>query len=367
MSSITVVGSGIIGLSVAEFLSKNNSFKNIQIISEDHQYSGSKAAAANLATKGQLYGRDKHFQYKINSKKIYSNWIESLIKEINLKIQLEDVYKCGYGIDYFTTVENRDKHFNRVMQNTEELIKRNITELSIIKLGENKIQYKDESWVNAKLLLNILNKVLILRGVNFIKDKFDYSTINKILTHGTKNTIIFCTGAWTKSLLTNLGFQLPKKMQQKERLTFGTTFFGQNIFENFNNDFVLQEIVSENLKNKVTFSGNSNCHYLSSSSIKINDINFVDEEFLKNKNEEILNLSKVSISNSPVLKNDSIINKMQGYRVGYGHEELVVEKIYSNDQNLNIFVCAGAHKSGYLFAPVVGSILQNLQLDLVKF
>jgi hypothetical protein len=68
-----------------------------------------------------------------------------------------------------------------------------------------------------------------------------------------------------------------------------------------------------------------------------------------------------------VLKNDSIINKMHGYRVGYGHEELVVEKIYSNDQNLNIFVCAGAHKSGYLFAPVVGSILQNLQLDLVKF
>lgn len=367
MSSITIVGSGIIGLSVAEFLSKNNYFKNIQIISEDHQFSGSNAAAANLAIKGQLYGRDKHFQYKINSKKIYLNWIESLIKEIKLKVELDDLYRWGYGIDYFITLENREKHFNRVMQNKEELIKRNITEVAINKLGENKIQYNNESWVNAKLLLNILNKVLALRGVTFIKDKFDNSTLNNILTHTSKNTIIFCTGAWTKSLLTNLGFELPKKMQQKERLTFGSTFFGNNIFENFNNDFVLQEIVSENLKNKITFSGNSNCHYLSSSSIKVNDINFFDEELLKNKNAEILSLSKVSISNSPVLKHDAIINKMQGYRVGYGHEELVVEKIYSNDKNLNIFVCAGAHKSGYLFAPVVGSILQNLQLDLFKF
>ena len=68
-SNIYIVGSGIIGLSVAEYFSRNN--PHVTVISNNNPLAGSYAAAANLATKGQLFGRDPHFQIKLDAKKIY--------------------------------------------------------------------------------------------------------------------------------------------------------------------------------------------------------------------------------------------------------------------------------------------------------
>ncbi|MBX9837541.1 MAG: NAD(P)-binding protein, partial [Silvanigrellaceae bacterium] len=112
MTKLIIVGSGILGLSVAEYLTREM-FQgiDIKIITNNHKFSGSKAAAANLATKGQMFARDPHFELKLHGKKIYKNWIHNLIKEDNCSLSIDSIFKNGEGIDYFTSINNRDKHY----------------------------------------------------------------------------------------------------------------------------------------------------------------------------------------------------------------------------------------------------------------
>ncbi len=369
MAKMTIVGSGILGLSVAEFLSREMFFgKDIQIITNENKYSGSKAAAANLSTKGQLFGRDKHFQLKLEGKKQYPKWITKLLKETQKKKLIDEVYLNGFGLDYFTSQEKREKHFNRVKQKNDELKKRNFPNDSIIKVDENKIMYADEAWVDSNFLLFTLNDVLLKRGVEFIQSDFSIKQYHHLLSLNDSKFLIFCTGAWTKSLLINLKIKLPIQMEKQERLTVGSTYYGNEVLNNFIQTYVLHEIISSNLKEKVTFSGNSNKQIISSSTLKLSNLSDFEEKYLEDININLLDFAKNCINGSPFLKNNievksgKNISKLDGFRVGYGHSEIILEKLEISNPKITAIVCAGAHKSGYLFAPVVGSVMQNLLL-----
>lgn len=366
MSKIKIIGSGILGLSIAEFLSRNNNCGNqIQIISNEYKNTGSNAAAANLATKGQLYGRDDHFQLKLESKRIYHKWILSLLNESKSKILINEIYRSGIGVDYFTSEENMKKQFRRVKQNSNELLKRNILINNSIKMvDENKILYEDESWVDASLLLKILKEVLISRGVDFIQKYFNLDEFESINKEFKNINLIFCTGAWTRTLLNELRITLPKKIELHERLTVGSTYIGNNILNNYDGNFTIHEVTSENLKNKVTFSGNLNRQFISSSTLRLKNIYDFNYDDLRLKNVDLLNLAKKNEFNAPFLKQEKIedIHQIDGFRVGFGHTEILIEKLNISNDKINALVCAGAHKSGFLFAPIVGFMMQNLLL-----
>ena len=66
-----VVGRGIIGLSVAEVLSRT---LPVIVLFRDEPWMGSKAAAANLSTKAQVFARDPHFDLKLKGKSKYRSW-----------------------------------------------------------------------------------------------------------------------------------------------------------------------------------------------------------------------------------------------------------------------------------------------------
>jgi hypothetical protein len=361
MAKLIIVGSGILGLSVAEYLTREK-FQGIEIkiITNDHKFSGSKAAAANLATKGQLFARDSHFELKLHGKKIYKNWIHNLLKEDNCTLPIDTIFKNGEGIDYFTSSNNRDKHYLRVKQDDSLLNKRNLPTNTILKIEENKIKYIDESWVDAQKLLNILKNILIKRGVLFEENDFYEKKYHEIIKDKKIEHLIFCTGAWTKNLLENLNIPLPLQITKQERLTFGSTFFGDNIIHNINNNFILSEKISNDLKSKVTFSGIINKTYISSSSLRIKSINELNLKEINLKNNIILELAKNNIGDSPNLSEINDLTQLNGFRVGYGHTEIVLDKLNISEPKLKAFVCTGAHKSGYLFAPVIGHIVQNL-------
>ncbi|APJ04721.1 FAD-dependent oxidoreductase [Silvanigrella aquatica] len=363
MTKIIIVGSGIVGLSVAEFLSRKNSIPyQIEIISNEHPHSGSYAAAANLATKGQLFARDNHFNLKLQAKKNYFNWLSSLITEVNSNISIARIYKNGCGVDYFTSQENRDKHYARVRQSDLDLKNRSLSLKSIVKEGNHKIIYEEESWVNASSLLALLQEVLTHRGVKFFKSTFGYHEYQNILQSNKNIKLIICAGAWSKDLIANLNLSLPESMKKKQRLTLGSTFYGENVLKNYNENFIIHEIVSENLKEKVTFSGNNDNYYISSSTLKVENVSDFDENLLSKKNKNLLELSKINLADSPFLSADENlkISKRDGFRVGYGHSEIVLEKLNAPGVHMSVYVCAGAHKSGYLFAPVLGAMLQEM-------
>ncbi|BBH54234.1 FAD-dependent oxidoreductase [Fluviispira sanaruensis] len=363
MKKISIIGSGVLGLSIAEYLSRGKKNGNeIQIISSNNPLAGSYAAAANLATKGQLFGRDKHFQVKLDAKKCYQNWIKNLILEVEVDLKIKSVFKLGLGIDFFSSHYNRDKQYKRVKQDDDELKNKNLPLDFILKEGERKIKYQQEAWVNSFVLMQLLTDVLVKRKVNFINKIFTKNELEKLSEEGLQHKIIFCTGAWTESLLKDLEIPIPDQMKKAKRITVGTTFYGNNIFENYSEEYVLMERVAENMKTKVTMSGPIDNQSISASTLKIDDINVFDETDLLEKNKELIKLCSESFANDPYLAKEKIKNLeyKTGLRVGYGHSELVIEKLNIKCDQLTGYVCAGAHKSGFLFAPMVGTQLEKL-------
>lgn len=361
MRSILIIGSGIIGLSVAEFLSRTTEDR-IAIVSNEHPLSGSFAAAANLATKGQLYARDPHFQIKLDSKKIYSSWVASLLREGGDPFSLDDIFQQGEGCDLFLNETDRDIHLKRVLQSEDELIKRGFELNSIKPIENDKIIYQSEAWVDGLSLIGILKNVLLKRKVHFIHETVGSRNFQNLIKNEKANALIFCTGAWTRELLSKLSFPIPEKMKKQERLTLGSTFYGGNILEQDDKNYVLKELISSHRKNKVTLSGSSSKQYVSSSTVKVQNFDIVRSNFhnpdLEIKNKELLKLACVDSDKFCHLKKSSSVKKTTGIRVGYGHSEFVLEQFYFNEI-LNI-VCTGAHKSGFLLAPMIGEIVSKM-------
>lgn len=359
MAKNIIIGSGILGLSVAEYLTRSKIFPSeVKIISNENRLAGSLAAAANLATKGQLFARDPHFHLKLEAKKYYRTWLENLLEELNTKdVTLDSIFCCATGVDHYLSEEQQKKQCKRVKQNNEELQKRNLPTDSIL-IGENNtVIYKDEAWVDALQLLKILKKVLIKRSVKFEQATFDKEIYSNIVQENKCKNIIFCTGAWTKDLIKNLSITVPVEMT-KERLSIGSTFYGENLI--YLNNHALIEKNADDLKTKVTFSGNNKKQFLSSTTVKIKNIGYNYQNELNIANLKLIALAKeYQVNNVITIPNEKNLNKTDGYRVGFGHSEIIISELFDNCHNIKKIVCAGAHKSGYLFAPVIGAKVQN--------
>lgn len=360
MTQNIIVGSGILGLSLAEYLTRQSIPANeLKIISTENEKSGSSAAAANLATKGQLFARDPHFKLKLDSKMNYKNWLQILINELNnSEYKIDSIYKEGKGIEYFATNDEMLEHFKRVKQSDTELKKRNLP-LDSIQKNNNSIIYANEAWVDAKKLLQLLRHILLKRDVIIEKKEFNLDYYNNLIKNYDCKNIIFCVGAWTKSLLQELQFTLPKEFE-KERLTIGSTFMGEKLFHL--NEYALIEKNSLKTKEKITLSGTNSINYISSSTVKIDkltdNINF---DKLSEKNKKLLDfLQNLSIDFSFKNLDLSALKQIDGYRVGFGHSEIVITELQSKSSGIRSFVCAGAHKSGFLFAPVIGERMQKM-------
>ena len=114
-----------------------------------------------------------------------------------------------------------------------------------------------------------------------------------------------------------------------------------------NNEFVLHEKIAEGLKQKSTFSGHQ---YISSTSLRISKLD--------------LNSSypDLKIKNAAFIKfaHRAVHSEKTGLRVGYGHSEILIEPVTLDCINTKAMVCCGAHKSGFLFAPLLGEKIRAI-------
>ncbi len=360
---ILIIGGGILGLAAAELLSRDH---KVALVNDENLPAGSKAAAANLCTKGQLFARDFHFDLKLKSKKIYLDWVQSFCS-----IPVESIYKSGIGIDFFASEELRDAQLKRVLQPKNELLARNLQIDSIVSsnnFGHPAILYQDEAWVNAELLMLELRKTLISRGVSLVSATIghEYTLKNVISDFAGVKKIIIAAGAWSPQILKDANIALPQEFLSGVRLSAGSTFRVRgNLLTPKSGNFSVVEMLSEKAE-KYTLSGNLEDSFLSSTSLRfensLNAESWADQ--LSKKNEQFL----ANFTNSP-LKNSTFECEHQrqefqiksGLRIGFGHSEIVVRRLEKNWNGVCVDVCAGAHRSGFLFAPYVGHLLQNLQ------
>ena len=360
---ILIIGGGILGLAAAEFLSRN--YKVI-LINDENLPGGSKAAAANLCTKGQLFARDFHFDLKLKSKKIYLEWIQSFCS-----IPVESIYKSGIGIDYFGNEELRDLQLKRVLQPKNELLSKNLQLDSIVSsdnFSHPAILYQDEAWVNAELLLRQLKDTLFSRGCQIVSASIgnEYTLKNVISDFAGVKRIIVAAGAWSPQILKDANIALPQEFLSGVRLSAGSTFkvSGKPLTPKID-DFSVLEMVSTKTQ-KYTLSGNLENSFLSSTTLRFNDSLSSESwmEQLNKTNEQFLaNYRNAPLKNSPFEceRHGTEFQIKSGLRIGFGHSEIIVRRLEKNWNGVCVDVCAGAHRSGFLFAPYVGHLLQNLQ------
>ena len=366
-----IIGAGILGLALAEFFSRTPEHGSITIVDGGFALSGSQAAAANLATKGQQFARDPHFELKLRSKKIYASWLQKLIDEaqtFGAHLSLAEMFRQGEGLDIFKNVTDRDHQFQRVEQPPEQLEKLGLPTNAICKLHETQIQYQDEAWVDASILMQLLRLVLENRGVKFIEECLDERSLLSEKMHLLKerDPILVCTGAWTLEFLQSMELSLPAALQKSRRLTVGSTVSLKKRSQS--PDFCLVDLVGHAGRTKVTLSGNDEETHVSSTTLRIENKESFDEEMrktLQTLDDTMLNsaLQFMQGTDAPVeegFAHEDILHHKTGMRIGFGHSELVAVKLDETFEGHPLLVCAGAHKSGFLFAPVIGEVISQV-------
>lgn len=368
LKNITVVGSGILGLSVAEYFSRET-FENkyqVSLSTKSLSHNASHAAAANLATMGQLYARDPHFQLKLEGKAQYSKWLTDLISEVDRNPnEIQNHFHCGYGIDIFFTEQERQKKLKRVLQSSEQLTKRGFpqdkiqcSDSAIKYKSENlfPIFYKNEAWVRSEWLLGLLKDVLDKRQVPLkIQDS------DEIHAHS-NNHIISCMGSDVT--------KIPAISGLKHKKTVGTTYFcdahtSQKIYEKLNN--LGHQIQSQadqcalwtfhipnhnETQTKVTVSGNGQRMFFSSTTFPAEEdplqIFMQEQKFQEKLKKFFLDQFQLNLE----------LQGISGTRIRFGHSEWILKDIADKASVKRHIVCGGAHKSGFLIAPVIGEKIE---------
>jgi glycine/D-amino acid oxidase-like deaminating enzyme len=369
---IVVVGKGIFGLSVAEFLSRESQRK-VRLLFSAQKGTASLAAAANLATKAQVFARDPHFGLKLSGKQIYRRWLQQLCAESPRyrDVDLNTIYVEGLGRDVFSSVELAEKQWKRVVQSPVDLVARKCPPQAVFRKTQDSIEYGHEAWVDADFLLNLLEDVCLSRGVEFCEcDATNISDL-EIQSHGA-SALILCAGSETPLLLEALQLrELPLAFQKSRRWSYGATLALSTPQLQLPQGVALLEWVSDAALEKLTFSGAGERYYCSS--VSVSCPNSILSSTAGEPNREQLEQQQAVVADALEkffgLRLDGVTHSWRwGTRLGFGHKELVVEAVPHDFSFLEgpIVVASGAHKSGFLFAPLIGSLVrQKLQACMV--
>lgn len=409
---LVVVGSGVLGLSCALELARAG--HAVVVVSSPRWPRASEAAAANLALKAQSFARHPHYALKLRMRAAYAAWLKGIENDSRRSVP----FRQGPGLATFLSHAAREVQAERVRQ-PEELVRarglppQGLWAPEIPASDVWALCYEYEAWVDARALLAALEGACEAHGVRFVQQTIDgWSSLVGLVDSST--SVLLCAGAGTPRLLERLelgagGAQaaLLEARLSKARWTAGSVFVGASRSAKFGaprgvtqsgettavepSDGPLRALwraaplvdLPEGEGLTPTLSGpglaqEGGAVFVSSTTVRVrvgapeHAPPCAPENEWAEENARLLKATAQGLAalGLPAGAFGPWTETRHGVRVGFGHEELVACPLKlrtgRTEAPLGLFrrafLLAGAHKSGFLFAPAALELLEGLGL-----
>jgi glycine oxidase len=344
MNKVLIIGSGIIGLSIARQLHKQG-VRQITILERKNVgEEASFAAAGMLAVHAETDKKDDFLSFCQAGLSLYENFAEELLEETNIDIELDREGTIYLAFDESDVKEIRQRYEwqKEAGLQVEKLSAEEIRKVEPFvspNVREGLFFPKDWQVENRKVLL-ALQKYCELNGIEIVENTEVTSLINendKIIGVETSDkkffadSVVLATGAWT-SLIKAQDFELPKvKPIRGQMISFRT---------------------AKRLISKVIYSPRGYIVPRIDGRIlvgaTVEDVGFVNE--MTQSGIESLHESGAEII--PSLMNLGILEKWSGLRP-FGDSAMPIIGEFAE----NLFIATAHYRNGILLAPITAKIV----------
>lgn len=349
MSSILIIGGGVIGLSLARELRKKG-FSQITILEKGLVgQEASNAAAGMLAPQAETDRADTFFDLCRQSRNLYPQLAEELLDETGIDIELDrsGTLYVAFNENDVNEIRGRYEWQKKAGLEAEHLTARETHKLEpFISPDSLESLFFPNDWqVENRQLLKALSKYAELNGIKIIEQTevksliIESGKIKGISTNRDKkhfaDIVILATGAWT-SLIKADGLQLPKvKPIRGQMISFHTAkrLFTRVIYSP--RGYIVPRKLGRILAGAT-----------------VEDVGFENEttengiEFVRRNTAEI----------SPSLANLPIDEKWSGLRPFAENGLPIIGEIPEAE---NLYIATAHYRNGILLAPLTAKVLSE--------
>ncbi|MGX5791638.1 NAD(P)/FAD-dependent oxidoreductase [Staphylococcus equorum] len=351
MYDVIIIGSGVMGMSIARELSKSD----IKIAVIDHDIPGKHAsfkAGGMLGAQNEFTEDSDLFHIAREAQEMFEPLRDSLLDEVGLDIEYLDsgLIKLASSIDDNASVEKQYKFLHQYNKDVELLPTKSLkqrTNGNVISDNLSAMYIPNDNQINANKYTKALLKSLEKRGIHRIYNTkvSDITSLNpgyRVVTDIdvlTAEKVVVAGGAWSGNLLNRYmpnssvtGVKGEVLLVEHPNLSLETTLFSTN------GCYVVPK-----RKNRYLIGATS---YFDDYSVGVSQLG---KKWLLQQ----------ATTHIPKLRDGKLINQWSGIRPYTSGEKPIMDEI---DEHL--FIISGHYRNGILLSPYVGKWMSNwIQYD----
>ncbi|MGO1989740.1 glycine oxidase ThiO [Mammaliicoccus vitulinus] len=346
MYDVVIIGSGVIGMSIARTLSDKDSL-SIAVIDRDVPgLHASYKAGGMLGAQNEFVQDTALYQLALRSRDYFKSLSQDLYKETNINIDYQEhgLIKMAASEDDIECLKAQYHFLNQRDRSVTTLSENSLKDLcnDSIEFNHHAIYIPNDGQINAskytKALLKSINNKGIdrlyhteVKSLKRLKDCYKVQTSHSILL---AKKVVVAGGAWSNDLLEN--YQIEPKV---------TGVKGEVLL-----------LEHEHLNLKQTLFMTNGCYIVPKRGNRflVGATSYVDDYSVGTSTEGEQWLFNKAAAYIPLLNSSNIIHKWSGIRPYTDHEWPIMDEIDNG-----LFLVTGHYRNGILLSPIIGKLMSE--------